>query len=70
MTAIALIVDQASGSSSMAEHVEQGAGWPWTSPHTIGSATQENNEGWQTGEIMAGEVRVWVNLRCCEQVLI
>lgn len=70
MTAIATIVDQASGSSVMAEYVEQGAGWPWTSPHTIGSAAQEKNEGWWTSKIMAGEVQVWVNLRCCEQVLI
>lgn len=65
-----MIVDQAIGSSRMAEYLEQGAGWPWTSPHTIASAMQQKIEGWQTRKIMVGEVRVWVNLRCCEQVLI
>lgn len=53
-----MIADQASGSSSMAEYIEQGAGWPWTSPRTIGSATPEErvlvdrqDYGWRSASV-------------------
>lgn len=38
--------------------------------HATGLTAQKKNEGCSAGAIMEEKVRVWVNLRCCEQVLI
>lgn len=74
MTTIAMIVDQARGisssSSNRAEYTGKGTADPEPAPTQLAQPHKSKRKRWWTGKIMAGEVHVWVNLRCCEQVLI